>query len=424
MRHLIKKTPFTIFILLLQLQIASAQDTAQKIIPGRENSVEQQKKPYVILISADGLRYDLADKYQATNLIKLRESGIEAAYLQPCYPSLTFPNHYSIVTGLYPAHHGIVDNTFYDEKKQAVYSLGNKKAVADSSWYGGTPLWVLAEKQKMISASFYWVASESAIQGIRPTYYYIYGESITIEKRIAAVKNWLQLPEKTRPHFITFYFPEVDHQEHRFGPDSKETAEAIHFVDESVGKLVSTVDSLHLNVNFIFVSDHGMTSLDTLNSLSLPAAIDTNKFTVLPALSLLHLYAKDTNDVQPTYEALKKEAKDYDVYLTSNTPARWHYSKKEDKYNRLGNILLVPHPPKAFNIRRRRLPAAEHGYDPAMNDMHASFYAWGPAFLQHKKIAGFENVNIYPLITKILGLKPAGPIDGKLQVLEPILKRK
>jgi len=426
MRNLIKIIFFTTALLLLQSQITNAQnaDTAQKIIPGRVNSIEQQKKPYVILISADGFRYDLADKYQATNLIKLRNKGVAASYMQSCYPSLTFPNHYSIVTGLYPSHHGIVDNTFYDEQKQAVYSLGNKKAVADSSWYGGTPLWVLAEKQKMLTASFYWVASESAIQGIRPTYYYIYGEAIPIEKRIEAVKNWLQLPDQKRPHLITFYFPEVDHQEHRFGPDSKETAEAVHFVDESVSKLVKTVDSLHLNVNFIFLSDHGMTSIDTVATLSLPASIDTNKFTVLPALSLLHLYAKDTNDVQPTYKALKKEAHDYDVYLTTNTPAQWHYSKKDDVYNRLGNIILVPHLPKVFNIRHRHVPAAEHGYDPSITEMHASFYAWGPEFVQHKKIPGFENVHVYPLITKVLGLKYTGPIDGRMRVLDPILKRK
>jgi len=399
-------------------------DTVQKITQGRENSAVQQKKPYVILISADGFRYDIADKFHAKNLIELRSKGVQAEYLQPCYPSLTFPNHYSIVTGLYPAHHGIVDNTFYDSKKNAVYSLGNRKAVTDSSWYGGTPLWVLAEKQKMISASFYWVASESAIQGVRPTYYYTYNTSISIDTRIQAVKNWLQLPEKTRPHLITFYFSDVDHEEHTHGVDSKETEQAVQFVDESIGKLVRSVDSLHLNVNFIFLADHGMINLDTLHTLSLPAAIDTNKFLVLPALSLLHLYAKDSSAVRPTFEALKKEAKDYDVYLTTNTPARWHYNKKEDRYDRIGDIILVPHPSKAFNIRGRHVPAAEHGYDPAMKEMHATFYAWGPEFVSHKKIAGFENTNIYPIIAKILGLKINGKIDGNPEVLQPILKRK
>src|SRR5271154_7035099 len=184
---MIYKMKLNFFFVFLIAQIATAQDTTQHIVPGRFNSKEQQQKPYIILISADGFRYDLADKYKATNLLQLRSEGVNAAYMQASYPSLTFPNHYSIITGLYPAHHGIVDNTFYDKQKDQTYTIRNKKAVGDSSWYGGTPLWVLAEKQKMLSASFYWVASESAIQGVRPTYYYIYNDSISIDKRIETV---------------------------------------------------------------------------------------------------------------------------------------------------------------------------------------------------------------------------------------------
>jgi predicted AlkP superfamily pyrophosphatase or phosphodiesterase len=231
------------------------------------------------------------------------------------------------------------------------------------------------------------------------------------------------LPEEKRPHFITFYFPEVDHEEHKYGPDSKETEAAVQFVDQSVGKLVKTIDSLRLNVNFIFLSDHGMAATDTVATLPLPAAVDTTKFLVLPGLSLLHLYAKDKQAVAPTYEALKKEAKDYDVYLAEDMPARWHYSKKDDVYDREGDIILVPHLPKVFNIRNRHVPAAEHGYDPAIPEMRASFYAWGPAFRKHKKIKGFENVNVYPLIVKILGLQETEPIDGNLKVLKRTLKR-
>src|ERR1700722_9470026 len=252
------KTKISFLFIFFTVNIVIAQDTTQQIVSGRSNSVGQQKKPYIILISADGFRYDLADKYNATNLLRLRNKGINAAYMQPSYPSLTFPNHYSIVTGLYPSHHGIVDNTFYDKQKNETYTIRNKKVVGDGTWYGGTPLWVLAEKQQMLSASFYWVASESAIQVVRPTYYYIYNDAIPIDKRIETVKNWLQLPEDKRPHFITFYFPQVDHQEHTYGPDSKEAEEAVHLVDESVGKLVRTVDSLGLDVSFIFLADHGM----------------------------------------------------------------------------------------------------------------------------------------------------------------------
>ena len=411
------------YLLLLAFNFCSAQaDTTQKIMPNRFNSTEQEQKPYVILISADGFRYDLADKYKAVNLLRLRQSGVTASYMQPSFPSLTFPNHYTIVTGLYPAHHGLTDNAFYDETRKALYSMGNKKMVADSSWYGGTPLWVLAEQQKMLSASFYWVASEAAIQGVRSSYYYIYNDSIDIDKRISTVKNWLQLPADQRPHLITFYLPQVDHAIHLYGTDAKQAEEAVHFIDESISKLTAAIDSLQLPVNFIFLSDHGMTNVNALETLPLPTAIDTSKFFIPWGDALLHLYAKDKKDVLPTYRALKKQAVDFDVYLINKTPKRWHYRKKDDVYNRNGDMLLVPKLPKVFSLSHKSTTAGKHGFDPAIADMHASFYAWGPAFKEHVSIAGFENVHVYPLIAKILGLRYTQPIDGKLSVLRPILK--
>ena len=144
-------------------------DTTQKIISGRTNSQEQQQKPYVILISADGFRYDYAQKYGATNLLQLSNEGVRAESMISSYPSLTFPNHYTLVTGLYPSHHGIVNNYFYDRNRHAFYSMRNSKAVKDGSWYGGTPLWVLAEQQHMLTASFYWVGSEADSKGGGPT---------------------------------------------------------------------------------------------------------------------------------------------------------------------------------------------------------------------------------------------------------------
>ncbi|MEO5681799.1 MAG: ectonucleotide pyrophosphatase/phosphodiesterase [Chitinophagaceae bacterium] len=402
--------------------VADAQDTAQKIIPGRFNSAAQQQKPYIILISADGFRYDFAGKYNAVNLLRLRDSGVTASYMQPSFPSLTFPNHYSIVTGLYPAHHGLLDNTFYDGQRKSFYGMGNKAAVADSSWYGGTPLWVLAEQQQLLSASFYWVASESAIRGTRPTYYYTYNEKIGIDERINTVKNWLQLPEDKRPHLITFYFPEVDHAAHVYGPDSKQAAEAVHFVDESVGKMVEAVNTLNLPVNFIFLADHGMTNVDSKETLPLPSAVDTSKFYIPYGDALVHLYAKNKEDVRPTYKAIKKQAVDFDVYLINKTPRRWHYRKKDDLYNRAGDMILVPKLPKVFSISRRPVTPGKHGFDPALPDMRASFYAWGPAFKQHLIIGGFENVHVYPLIATILGLPYTHTIDGKLSVLKPTLK--
>ena len=172
--------------------MASAQvDTTQKVDLSRRNSKKQQDKPYLILISADGFRYDYAKKYKANTLIKLSEKGVRAEAMIPSYPSVTFPNHYSIVTGMYPSHHGIVDNKFYDAKRSDFYIVGTRAKVEDGSWYEGTPLWVLAEQQHMLSASFYWVGSEAAIKGIRPTYYYNYTEKIDIDQRVQVVVNWL-----------------------------------------------------------------------------------------------------------------------------------------------------------------------------------------------------------------------------------------
>jgi predicted AlkP superfamily pyrophosphatase or phosphodiesterase len=418
---MINKFIFAFFCLLSGERIR-AQDTTQQIVRGRSNSKLQQEKPYVILISADGFRYDFAKKYGAENLLRLSKEGVAASSMIASFPTLTFPNHYTIVTGLYPAHHGLVNNFFYDRNKKLSYAMSKSNTVRDSSWYGGTPLWVLAEEQDMLSASFYWVGSEAAMHGLLPTYYYYYNEKISIDDRIQVVKDWLQLPAEKRPHMITFYLPEVDHAAHRYGPESKETGEAVQFVDKAIGRMMAGINPLQLPVNFIFVSDHGMTTVDTVQGMALPVAVDTSKFIISASDAFLQLYAKDINDVAPVYTKLKEGARDYDVYLSGQMPHRWHYSKADDAYNRIGDIILIPHLPKVFNIGGRRITPGKHGFDPALPDMHATFFAWGPAFKQNKKTGDFENVNVYPLVAKILGLDYREKIDGKLKVLKKILK--
>jgi len=401
-----------------------AQDITQQIVPGRQNDKSQFDKPYVILISADGFRHDLAEKYHAETLLKLAGSGVKADYLQPSYPSLTFPNHYTIATGMYPAHHGLVDNSMYDKKKNTKYSIGNRKEVTDSTWYGGEPIWVLAEKNHMLSASFYWVGSETAVEGYRPTYYYIYNDKIDITTRINEVKKWLQLPEDKRPHLITFYFPDVDHAEHKSGTESKETEEAVHFVDESIKAMTDSLATLNLPINYVFVADHGMTNVDTKNPIIMPPpSLDTNKFIFTYGSSIMHLYAKTGTDVEAEYQAIKKDAKDFDVYRTStDVPAKWHYSHADDYYNRIGDMILVPHLPRVFGSGKRTPEIGNHGFDPYLTDMRATFYAWGPAFKKKKKIPGFENVDIYPMIAHLLDLKIEQKIDGNFETLKGILK--
>jgi predicted AlkP superfamily pyrophosphatase or phosphodiesterase len=418
-----KKNSFLLLALLLVFFVHAQPDTLQRIIEGRTNSIEQQQKSYVILISTDGFRYDYAEKYHAENLLALSNKGIKADGMIPSFPSLTFPNHYTIVTGLYPSHHGIVNNYFYDPNHKAFYGMRDVKAVRDGSWYGGTPLWVLAEQEHMLTASMFWVGSEADIKGILPTYYYNYSEKIPIDHRIQVVIDWLKLPADKRPHLITFYLPQVDHAGHTYGPDAPETAEAVHWVDSTIQKLTDAVKQTGLPVNFIFVSDHGMTKIDADNPLSLPNAVDTSKFIIPHGSELLELYAKNKKDIASTYNNLKKEEKGFTAYLKTNMPAHLHYGKKDDRKNRIGDIILLPTWPNFFNLSSRKLNPGAHGYDPALvKDMFATFYAWGPAFKHHLKIPAFKNVNVYPIVTSILGLSYTEKIDGTNDIAKKILK--
>jgi len=404
-----------------------APDTAQKMVTGRTNDPAQLHKPYLIVILADGFGYDLAKKHHAGELLKRSEQGVSADFMKPAFPSLTLANLYCIATGLYPAHNGIVDNIFYDPGKQEKYEIG-EKMVNDSSWYGGTPIWVLAEQQHLLSACFYWAGSEAAIKGVRPAYYYNYNTAIPISARIRAVGDWLSLPEQKRPHLILFYLPQADHAEHRFGPDAPETAAAVQLVDSTVAALTKVADSVQLPVNFIFLSDHGMAQVDTAKTplLNLGDLIDLSKFIIPPESNIImHLYAKDRNAIAPAYRALKAKAADYEVYLTGQTPGKWHYSTVDDEYGRLGDILLVAKPGKGLPFAKHNLPAANrgaHGYDNDEATMRATFYAWGPAFRTHLKIGSFANVDVYPLMAKILGLNPDGKTDGSLQIVKNMLK--
>ena len=405
----------------------SQADTAQVIVPNRINSAEAISKPYVILISADGFRYDYAEKYKAKNLLKIAENGVSAKALIPSFPTITFPNHWSLITGLYPAHHGLIDNYFYDYKKEKFYAMSNKEAAEDGTWYGGTPLWSLAEKQGVLSASMMWVGSASDAGGTRPTYYYHYHEKFSPEEKVEKVIDWLQLPEDRRPHFISLYFPEVDGSGHRFGPESEETEKAVQLVDEAVGSLVEKVKQLGLkNVNFIFVADHGMIKVDLENPIDIPEILfDKARFDFFNAQTLLRVVVKNPEEIKSVYKELKKsKTAEYDVFLNKRFPKKLNFAMKDDRYNRIGHIILVPKAPKIFLEKDKKTSSGKHGYSPyEVPEMKATFIASGPAFKQNKKIGEFQNVNVYPIVVDILKLKMTEPTDGTQKVAKEILNK-
>ena len=313
-----------------------------------------------------------------------------------------------LITGLYPSHHGLVDNFFYDYSRKEAYAMNKKENAEDGSWYGGIPLWSLVEQQGMVTASLQWVGSASDAGKTRPTYYYHYHEKFSPEEKINKVVNWLKLPENVRPHFISLYFPEVDAAGHHYGPESEETKNAVKLVDNAIGNLVEKVNQLGLkNVNFIFVSDHGMIKVDKENPLSIPEMLlNKERFDIYNSQTLLRVVVKNPDEVKSAYRELKNsKTEDYQVFLTKKFPRKLHYGTKDDKYSRIGQILLVPNAPKIFLEKGKTTSSGKHGYNPTKtSEMKAAFYAWGNVFKNQTAIDEFQNVSVYPLVAEILGL--------------------
>lgn len=408
-----------LFVLCL-LGAAQAQLPPVIAVDHGPNTATQQNKHYVVLVSLDGFRYDYAKKYGATHLLAIADQGASASDgMIPAYPSLTFPNHYTLVTGLYPEHHGIVANSFYDPARKERYSFSDPKTSADGSWYGGTPLWSLAEKQGMRSACFFWPGSEAEIAGERPSFYLHYTNNYPDEQRIDQVIAWLKLPAAQRPHFITLYYPNVDHAGHEFGPDSPQTAAAVKHVDELMGTLERDLDALHLPIDLIIVSDHGMEKIDG-------GWIDLDKFAPLDGFTTVGplLYAPDEVAATAVYNKLKAADASFMVYRRDHVPAQLHFNSNP----REGDPIIVAQGPYAIRAhappadRENRAPeVGNHGFDPfLMPNMKAVFYAEGPDIRRGVKLKPFENVNVDPLIVKILGLD-SRQVDGSLNVLSGIL---
>lgn len=389
-----------------------------------QKSVAQKQTPYVILVSLDGFRYDYVTKYNPPNLQTIIHEGAAAEALISSFPSKTFPNHYTLVTGLYPGHHGLVDNSFYDPTQKKGYGMKDRKAVEDASFYGGTPLWQLVQQHGMKSASFFWVGSEVSIHGKYPDYYLKYDDHFPNEKRVDQVIEWLKLPEPDRPHFISLYFSLVDTEGHNYGPNSKQLKQSVLKADSLLGRLTSELKKIKLPVNVIIVSDHGMVELkqdkSTYLTLNKMFNIKDTSVVFVNGGTQTHFYTRKPDSL---YQLLKKQEDHFKVYKSSQFPSRWHYD-----HPRSGDVLMVAEPGYYIQVNERNLSEAAaaspvfgaHGFDPMMvKDMYGIFYAVGPNIKTGVTVKPFENIHVYPFIAKIMGLKTP-TIDGNIKVLESI----
>jgi predicted AlkP superfamily pyrophosphatase or phosphodiesterase len=390
------------------------------------NASSAQGQHYVVLVSLDGFRWDYAKRDNAKNLLALGKAGVWAPEgMMPSYPSITFPNHYTIVTGLYPEHTGIVANSFLDPARNARYALSDREAVKDGSWYGGVPLWSLAESQGMRTACLLWVGCEAQIAGFRPSNYATFDakNEPTPESQQARIDDaaaLLRLPDADRPHLILIYFSEPDREGHDFGPDAPQTRAAELKMDALIGKLRAALKSTGLPVDLVVVSDHGMVKSEG-------GWIDLDQFADLTGFDSAGdlLYGKSEEDRVRAYNQLKKASSQFMVYRLKDVPASLNFSQNPREGDPVvvatGSYAIRAHAPAAGETDRPPTTGM-HGFDPRkVPEMKASFFAAGPDLVEGKTVAPFDNVNLYPWMAHLLGLN-APKSDGSLNILSGTLR--
>ena len=407
---------FLIFVLLFGVFNASAQVKHVKDL-----------KPTVILISLDGFRWDYMDKYNAANLKALAKDGVRAKWMIPSFPTKTFPNHYTIATGLYPAHHGIVENNVYDFGM--VFTMSKREEVQNPRWWLGEPIWVTAEKQGQIAGSYFWVGTETFIGGEAPTFWRTYNGRVPAEMRVDKVLSWLDLPQEKRPTMITLYFSDTDDAGHEFSPDAEETKYAVWNVDRYIGRLMNGLKERKIDkkVNVIVVSDHGMAAVDLRRATFLDDYFDFDLTErILWTNEIVQIFPKAgrTDEIFSRINNLLHAT----CWKKADIPERLHYRDSP----RIAPIICSSEEGWLTTSHKRyddwikdlediTQPRGAHGYDNKYQSMQALFIAHGAAFKKGYVAEPFENVQVYNIMAKILGLKPA-PNDGNFEKVADMLR--
>jgi len=387
-------------------------------------------RPTVILISLDGFRWDYLDKYEAPTLKELARNGVRARWMIPSFPTKTFPNHYTVATGLYPQNHGLVENNVYDFGQ--IFTMSKRSEVQNPRWWWGEPIWVTAEKQGQIAASYFFVGTETFIQGEAPTYWRTYNGRVPNIMRVDKVLEYFDKPVRERPTMISMYFSTTDDVGHEFGPESEETRFAVLEVDGYIERLMAglRVRAIDQKVNVIITSDHGMASVDQRNAVVMDDYFDTeNKRLADPIITTGEIWQIFAKPDQEAYLIDRLKAiKNATCWRKADIPARLHYNTGK----RIAPIVCSADEGWFMTSRERYETQKKsddfdktrgaHGYDNRYPSMRATFIAHGPAFRRGFIAEPFENVEVYNIMARILGLKPATN-DGDLSRVRQMLSR-
>lgn len=371
------------------------------------------------MLSLDGFRWDYPDMADTPVLDSLKKVGVVATSLKPSFPTKTFPNHYAMATGLYPDHHGIVLNNFYANDLNKSYSIVDREAITNGDFYGGDPIWNLAEKQGLKAATLFWVGASAEINNGRPSFWSYYNEELSFKSRIDSIVDWLNLSETKRPHLIMWYSHEPDLTGHINGPESEELIAEVERLDSWLGDFFTEMRKLQVfnQLNFIITSDHGMGELSVDKRVNLDDYIDTADLEIINGGNPVFNFKVKDGKLEEVYSQLKS-VPHLQVWKHDSLPEHLHYGHNI----RTQDITILADPEwGVYWSWNNGYAKATHGYDNDWKDMHAIFYAAGPAFQKGISVPAFENIDLYPLISKVLSLE-VGVIDGEIERVEGMLK--
>ncbi len=379
----------------------------------------------VILISIDGFRHDYMDQYYTPNLQKLADTGVKAESLTPVFPTLTFPNHYSMVTGQYPQEHGIVGNTMMDPVLADTFSTSDMLDVTDGRWYEGEPIWVTLKNRGLKTATYFWPGSNAEIAGQRPTYWHQYDQAVSPQTRVEQVLAWIDLSIEERPNFIALSFQMVDTSGHA-DPHGIGLATAVQYADTLLGQLFTGLVERQVmeQINIIVVSDHGMTDIDSSRIIFIDDYIEDLESAGILTWSPILALRPDLDNIDAMYNVLKGAHPHMQIYRREELPERYHYSN----HFRIPPIIGIAD--EGWSITNRdyfeqnmsKFLGGAHGYDPQLPSMQGIFIARGPAFLSNESIPAFENVHVYNIVMKALGLM-ATPSDDSEEFMPGLFSK-
>ncbi|KAA8915036.1 alkaline-phosphatase-like protein [Sphaerosporella brunnea] len=430
----------SVLLTFLLIMIAASLALSKPAAPGRPLVFTNGTHAFAattLIISLDGLRADFLTRHLTPTLTSFISSGVSPEYMLPSFPSVTFPNHWTIVTGLYPESHGIVSNTFWDPATQKEFYYTDPARSLQHGWWGGEPIWRTLEKQGGRAAVHMWPGSEAEGCGAKIVDHF--NGSETLDRKVERVLQWLDLPVAERPQLIAAYVPDIDVSGHKFGPNTTETDDAIRKVDAMLHRLFMGMEQRNLTeiVNIVVVSDHGMASTSRERLFYLEDIVDTQKIAHTDGWPLYGLRPKAGENLTDIYSSIKaKEAGNngsWKVYLRDvDMPARFHFANNQ----RIAPLWLVPEPGYTIVTKKEYPPGTKtpyhpaglHGFDNEHPLMRAIFVARGPAFrhlhgegrewlvkglgtgndtkgeVRAGRVKPFQNTEVYRLLCKSLGL--------------------